>query len=167
MDANSKIGGKDDPNNVTANGKLLLDVVERQNLTIVNKLNLCKGIITRERITALKIEKSVIDYVIVCEGMKKYLEDMLIDEDIIHVLTKYAGTKGSKKKVLSDHNILYCRFSILYDQLNQQIRKEFFNLKSTEGRKAFLENTSNSEKLSKCFCKIEHFHITQTYFFMS
>ena len=106
MDANSKIGGKDDPNNVTANGKLLLDVVERQNLTIVNKLNLCKGIITRERITALKIEKSVIDYVIVCEGMKKYLEDMLIDEDIIHVLTKYAGTKGSKKKVLSDHNIL-------------------------------------------------------------
>ena len=39
MDANAKIGIKDDPNNVTANGKLLMDDVERHNLTIVNKLD--------------------------------------------------------------------------------------------------------------------------------
>ena len=90
---------------------------------------------------------------------------MLIDEDRIHVLTKYAGTKGSKKKVLSDHNILYCRFSILYDQLNQQIRKEFFNLKSTEGRRAFLEYNSNSEKLSKCFLQNRTFPHNSNIFF--
>ena len=168
LDANAKIGKenlKDDPNNVTKNGKILLDVVERQNLTIVNTLDLCKGVITRERASATKSEKSVIDYVVVCEDMKNYLEEMVIDDDRIYALTKYAGTMGSKKKVVSDHNIMYCKFSILFDCAPPQIRKELFNFKSMEGQKAFFEKTSSSVELSNSFSEIRSFpHNTNIFF---
>ena len=92
MDANAKIGKenlKDDPNTETPNGRILLDMCERQNLTILNTLDLCRGVITRERITVNNIERSIIDYIIVCEEMKQFLEEMFIDEDRIHVLTRY------------------------------------------------------------------------------
>ena len=133
LDANAKIGMenlKDDPNNVSGNGKILLDVVRRQNLTIANTVDLCKGVITRERKTLNNVERSVIDYVILCEDLNSYLEEMLIDEDRIHVLTKYAG----KRNIMSDHNILYSRFSIRYVVNPKSIRRELFNLKDKSGQ---------------------------------
>ena len=36
---------------------------------IVNTLSLCKGVITRERVTKDRVEKAVIDYVIVCDTL--------------------------------------------------------------------------------------------------
>ena len=53
MDANAKVGGKvikGDPHNITNNGKIMMDIIDRQNLTIANSLDICKGKITRERI---------------------------------------------------------------------------------------------------------------------
>ena len=52
MDANAKVGKdvlRGDPHKMTGNGKLMLDMLERQNLTILNSLDICKGCITRER----------------------------------------------------------------------------------------------------------------------
>ena len=149
LDANAKIGKenlKNDPNNISSNGKILLDICERQNLTITNTLDICKGVITRERITRNNVERSVIDYVIVCEGMKQYMEEMFIDEDRTHVLTKYG-----KKKVVSDHNILYSKFSILFESKPKTLRKEFFNLKDKTGQAKFLKETSIPEVLSGSF----------------
>ena len=168
LDANAKIGKenlKGDPNNATANGRILLDVVERQNLTIANTLDLCRGIITRERVTTLNVEKSVIDYVIVCSGLKDFLEEMIVDEDRTHVLTKYASTLGIKRKVVSDHNILFCRFSIVFDRIMNSVRREFFKLKDQEGQKAFLEETSNSLPLSSSFSKNRSFPHNANIFF--
>ena len=74
LDANAKLGSdiiKDDPHIMTENGQLLLDIMERQNLSVVNAMEECKGTITRERITTTRVEKSVIDFVIVCERMKE------------------------------------------------------------------------------------------------
>ena len=154
LDANAKIGRekiKEDPNNESPNGRIFLDIVDRQNLTIANTLELCKGVITRERVTLNKVEKSVIDYIVVCEEMKKYLEEMIIDDDRFHVLTKYAGKQGGKKKILSDHNIMFSKFSIQCEYKRKTIRKEFFNLKDKEGQAAFLKQTSFTEVLSKSF----------------
>ena len=53
----------------------------------------------------LESEKSVIDYLITCDILADVLDEMLIDEEREHVLTKYASRKGSRKKVESDHNI--------------------------------------------------------------
>ena len=54
MDANAKVGCeiiKSDPNKISNNGRLLVDLVERQNLAILNANDLCEGVITRHRTT--------------------------------------------------------------------------------------------------------------------
>ena len=42
----------DDPNNQTENGRLLIEMLARQNLHLVNASELCTGKITRQRIAA-------------------------------------------------------------------------------------------------------------------
>ena len=45
MDANAKVGNsiiKDDPHTRSSNGKIMMDVVERQHLVIANSLDICK-----------------------------------------------------------------------------------------------------------------------------
>ena len=168
LDANAKIGKqnlKNDPNDESPNGSILLDIMERQNMTIVNTMKLCKGVITRERVTTTKVEKSVLDYVIVCEVLKKHLEEMVIDEDRIYVLTKHAGKMDGKKKTLSDHNILYSRFSILFDPKPKTVRKEFFNLKDKEGQAAFLKDTSSTQVFSSSFVSERSFGHNASIFF--
>ena len=52
----------------------------------------------------------------------------------------------------SDHNILYAKFSIQYNDIAwKRPRKEFFNLKNPECQAKFKEVTSNSNKLKNCF----------------
>ena len=64
MDANAKVGEgviKNDPNSMSHNGRILMDIVKRQNLRILNTSNKCKGLITRMRETKDRLEKSLID----------------------------------------------------------------------------------------------------------
>ena len=92
LDANAKLGSdviKGDPNKISNNGGLLLELIRRQNLAVLNANDLCKGIITRHRTTVLGEEKSVLDYIIVCDFLLSYLEKMLVDENRMFVLTKY------------------------------------------------------------------------------
>ena len=154
-DANAKIGKeylKNDPNNTSANGKILLQLCKRQNLTILNTLDTCKGVITRERATVNGIERSVIDYIIVCKEMEHFLEEMKIDEDRNHVLTKYG-----KNITQSDHNLLFSKFSIKYSPLRNNNRIEIFHLKDKKGKEHFLKETSETDSLSRCFSEYRTF----------
>ena len=75
MDANAKLGGKifaQDPHETTENGILLSDMAQRQNLHILNNDELCAGVITRHRTTTNGEEKSVIDFTLVCEGLRVF-----------------------------------------------------------------------------------------------
>ena len=59
MDANAKIGKEyllSDPNDTSSNGKIMLQMIERQNLFILNTDEGCKGVITRQRVTVKGIE---------------------------------------------------------------------------------------------------------------
>ena len=132
MDANAKLGKKiikQDPHNITENGKLLKDLIDRESLSLLNSSDLCKGAITRHRVTKNNEEKSILDYIIVCEKLVEYFELMFIDEERNFPLTKYATTKGIRKMVKSDHNILYAKFSIEFRNSPwKQSRREVFNL---------------------------------------
>ena len=97
-DANAKFGNEiieGDPHNISVNGKLLLDIIREFNLIIVNSTEKCTGLITRIQKTKKKdtneinIEKSVIDFFIVCEDFYNSIIDMKIDEDRLHVLINY------------------------------------------------------------------------------
>ena len=93
------------------------------------------------------------------------MEEIIIDDDRTHVLTKYASTQGMRKTVRSDHNILFCKFSITFDCMKSCVRREFFNLKDQECQKAFLEETSNSTALSSSFSTDRSFPHNANVFF--
>lgn len=155
MDANAKIGKpfiRMDPNKMSNNGRIMLDMFERQNLVIANTLEMCDGTITRERIVENKAEKSAIDYIVMCEELLEHLIEMSIDESRINVLSRYRKTKdGIKRVVLSDHNPLFSKFSITFNRRPVIIRKEYFRFKCEESKKRFHDETSTTSKLSSCF----------------
>jgi exonuclease III len=120
MDANAKLRTRlfaKDPHETSENGLLLSEMAQRQNLHILNTDELCTGVMTRHRTTSAGEEKSIIDFTLVCEGLKLHFEYMVIDEDRTHVLTKYCKMKGSKKEIQSDHNVQYVRFNLKYQEV--------------------------------------------------
>ena len=124
----------------------MMEMLDRQNLCLLNSSDLCKGTITRHSLAAGKVEKSVLDYIIVSEGLYKQFEEMLIVEERYHVLTKYATTKGMQKRSESDHNILYSKFKLIFQRGQKYEQTEVFNFKNPEAQKQFLKKlmkTSN------------------------
>ena len=81
-----------------------------------------------------KIERSVIDYLIICDWLKEYLEDMFIDDDRIYVLAKYNKNGNTTK---SDHNVMTGKFSIKFHRNQAKSRTEIFNFKNKENQELF------------------------------
>ena len=82
FDANSKLGSNiipgDPCQSPSENGKLLLELLEQHpNLTLLNKTNLCEGIITRSRTANDVVEKSVIDFVLISDDMIPLIQSMI------------------------------------------------------------------------------------------
>ena len=51
---------------MSSNGRILFDILKRQNLIIVNATEKCEGVITRYKKTARRVEQSLLDYFVVC-----------------------------------------------------------------------------------------------------
>ena len=69
-----------DPHNQNKNGEMFSQFLSRnENMTILNSLELCEGLITRKRIANGKVEKSVIDFALVCNIMLPYVKKFFID----------------------------------------------------------------------------------------
>lgn len=154
MDANAKVGNeiiKGDPHKMSNNGRILLDIVKRQNLQIANSQHTCKGTITRQRILENKTEQSVIDFVIICAKLFEYLLETRIDEDKVYALSRHIKTKNGPRTITSDHNTIFSKFSISFNKQPRRIRKEYFQYKCEEGKKLFFNETSSTTKLSSCF----------------
>ena len=93
-----------DPRAQNKNGKLLEDFLKRnKNLTIVNGLSQCKGLITRSRLKGNKSEESILDFFIVCSKVLPYITQMVIDEEKQYILTNYQNIKHRGKATDSDH----------------------------------------------------------------
>ena len=150
LDANSKIGMEniiDDPNHISPNGQILLDIVERNDLIILNCTEKCIGTITRVRKSQVLDEKSVLDYFVVCEQFYQLVTSMEIDEKRKFVLTKYSSTLGVKSVVESDHNLLICKLNIKWNKKVKSDRQEVLKLKDSEGLLTFFDETSNCRQL--------------------
>ena len=154
MDANAKLGKECialDPHPRSSNGDLLFEFCERNNLVICNTTDLCQGTITRQRNTVNGVEKSILDYFIVCQEMFSYLTSMVIDEARAFVLTKYAKIRGKPVVTQSDHNPIICQFNCTWSDKMVDVKQriEIFNYKDPEGLIRFRELTS-SDTLSRC-----------------
>ena len=109
MDANSKLGKKyipNDPHAMSPNGKILAEIIERHALFVANGSRRCSGLITRQRITTTRTEKSCIDLLIFSNDIRNQFKSLLIDEERKYVLTRITNTKRGVVKKESDHNAL-------------------------------------------------------------
>ena len=68
LDANAKVGEIIENNpqlSISQIGRLLKDIIERNNLILVNGNDKCEGEITRQKMKKGNLEKSILDYFIV------------------------------------------------------------------------------------------------------
>ena len=113
MDANAKIGMLNE--NISRNGRYLLNVVDECDLEIINKSDVCKGTVTRVN-RKNPDERSAIDYVIATNTISSAITEMIIDEDGKYLLHGKAPT---------DHNsiILGMEMNSLNNQRCQKVTK--------------------------------------------
>jgi len=158
-DANSKLGPsviKGDPHNQTDNGRMLNEIVKRNELVVVNSLDdKCIGKITRKRSTGKVKEESIIDFVIASEDMEELIENMVVDEERNFVLSRYTKTKTGVKVKESDHNSIVTTIKTSWDKNKVSKRKESFNYKNKESLEQFKVMTSEGQFLSEVFSNEE------------
>ena len=156
MDGNLWAGSeiiKNDPRPQNSNGRLFKQFLDRNpNLTVVNNLNLCEGLITRARVCNGKLEESVLDFFIVCNLVLPFVKKMVVDEEKRHVLTNYEHVRHGGKANDSDHATEYLDLNVKI-VTEKPSRKEIWNFKSEECQKIFKKNTSETIEFTDCFTR--------------
>ena len=129
LDANAKVGKSVipvDPNITSENGKLLLNLIERENLFLQNISPLCRGLITRQRSKWREIYFGLLDYLRNITWLSRKNGYWWCS----NIFIKYASVKGKQKIVKSDHNVMFAYFDIQFQNMNfKKQRCEVFNLK--------------------------------------
>ena len=152
MDGNLHAGGeliKNDPNIQNQNGKLFMQFLRRNSsLVVVNSLDICKGLITRQRQVKEKTERAILDYFLVNDKMALFLKSMIIDEQKEFVLSNFSQEKKNKRVIESDHNGLILEMSLQFSYQKPE-REEMFNFRNKECQEIFKFETQNNEELLK------------------
>ena len=162
MDANTKLGPTyipKDRQKMCENGKVLDKVIKRNNLTVANGHTLCKGVITRKRVTTRSTEESSIDIVMLSDGLAQYVTNILVDEEQKYVLTRITKTKLGTTIKQSDHNGIITELNIPWKDSMKKDKIEILNFKNLASQKMFHEETSNNKYLSSTFEGPDHLDI--------
>ena len=146
-DLNAKLGKtvikNHDIHDMSANGKLLYDIINKYNLCVVNALRLCKGVFTRVN-NKNSAEKSVLDYVIVSSNLSDNIQSLTIDEGKLSA--PWRNLQRGKR--LTDHNAiifeLQCERSKGNDKSN---RKVVWNFNDDKGWEKFRDLMGNDSSL--------------------
>ena len=140
-----------DPRPQNRNGKLFQEFLERHpQLSVVNALTQCEGLITRMRQKDGKKELSVLDFFVVCDRVLPFVNKMVIDENKEFVLTNYQNVRHGGHAVDSDHYTQYMDMDLEFESEKPQ-RVEIYDFKNKEGQKKFKKLTSETDVFSKCF----------------
>ena len=167
FDSNAKVGKdivKDDPNVMSSNGKYLVDFIKRKNLIVTNNHKMCRGKITRQRKVEDREERAILDFLLICDEMELYFENLLIDEERKFTPFRCIRTKKGNKIVYSDHNMMISNFSIHHSKAKPR-RIEFFDFKEENGQRMFFNITDKSSKFTKCFNEGDSFERQTSSFF--
>ena len=140
-----------DPRPQNRNGKIFENFLsENPNLTVVNSLSLCEGLITRKRLREGKLETSVLDFFVVCSRILPHIRKMVIDEDRRYILTNYTQAKNGGKAIDSDHATEYMDLDLKIIHEKPE-RKEMFRFKDKDAMEMFKKSTSETKEFSNCF----------------
>ena len=162
MDGNLHAGPnliKNDPNRQNQNGKLFMEFLDRnKQLTVVNCLEVCEGVITRSRIVENKTEEAILDFCVVNAKVLPFVKKMLVDENKDFSLINLAQINKNKNFIESDHNALVIEMEINEHQEKPK-REEIFNFRSKVGQEAFKKETEVNEGLLNCFRNNQPFEV--------
>ena len=154
MDGNLHAGGnivKGDPNPMNKNGKLFVEFLERnKSLNVINSLNECEGVITRRRKLENKTEEAVLDFCVINDKMRPFLQKMVIDESREFCLVNVDQVKKNGRIIETDHNSMIIEFGIRIEK-QKPAREVMFNLKNKACQDKFKEETENNDDLIECF----------------
>ena len=140
-----------DPHTMSENGKILSNIIKRHALVVANGAKDCVGLITRQRSTTNRTERSCIDLVIFSSDLMKHFKHLLVYESRKHVLTKITKSQKGVVKKESNHIVLLTEFTCKIDATETRNKVEVYNIKNTECQKKFREYTSNTNMLSSIF----------------
>ena len=135
-DLNAWLGNKfipNDPRPQNVNGKCMADFLIRNNLTVVNGLQLCKGLITRIRKRKSSYENSILDFFVVCEKMLPRITSMEIDEAKLNIPSNYTQVRRGGRVVDSDHVPIEMNLDLKILPTHPT-RSTIYNFKSQQGR---------------------------------
>ena len=146
-----------DPNRQNNNGKRLEMFLKRnKNITLVNSLPLCEGLVTRKRQTQCLNEKSVLDLFLVCEKILPFVTGMHVDEKGEYQLSNFYGKHHKGTVTESDHAMIQLHMNLKFIAQKPQ-RTETFNFKNAESRYFFKDITTDTSEFSNCFLSNETF----------
>ena len=119
-------------------------------LVIGNNLDLCDGIITRQRLLENKTERAILDFFLMNDRMSSFLSNITIDEERNFSLSNFSQYKKNQRVIETDHNLMFADFDVSVPKRIPQ-RIELFNLRNTECQGRFTDETTNNEQLVNCF----------------
>lgn len=131
-----------DTNKRNSSGEILNEFLKRNpDITVLNGLSNCEGVITRRRQKLDKIEESSIDMIMTSENLTANLIHMKIDEEKEHAVTNFTKKHNKKKITSTDHNVITAEFGICVKKKVSQ-RIEIFNFNDPESIEKFKEATA-------------------------
>ena len=129
------------------NGKLLVNFVESNKLTIVNTLPICKGTKTWTRIRQGVTLSSTLDFFVVCERVLPYIMEMNIDNDRKYRITNF---RNKNKVTQADHVPMTMKVSLMVQPEKPQ-KIEILNFRNINSQLKCRENTTKTSDFSDCF----------------
>ena len=133
-DANVHVGGAAIPgckDEQDWGGVKVLEIIESEGLYLVNREELCNGIVTR--VDPRNGTRSTLDLAICNEHMFTNITEMVIDEKEEFRPTKYCGKKSTK----SDHNTILLKLNV--GKIANTKSVPFFNTRCESGQLRFQE----------------------------
>ena len=111
-------------------------------------MELCKGLITRVRkLCTGKVEKSVLDFFVVCSYVLTHVTEMIVDEDMKYAMTNFTQVPKGGKAVDSDHMTTVAKMKLNIVP-HKMPKKTVYNLKNSQCQKQFKISTSDTKEFT-------------------
>ena len=120
------------------NGKLFHMFLKKfPQLTVVNSLPLCEGLITRSRkLVTGKVEESSIDFYVVCSRVLPFVLSMIIDENNKYTLSNFSEAKTKGKATDTDHKTVILNMHLTVAPVKEK-KVEIYNFKDMKCQSVF------------------------------
>ena len=102
------------------------------------------------RKTTRGMERSILDFFVVCDKIIPYTTKMVVDEKREHALVNYRARKQTGRVIESDHNPLFLYLNLHFSKIRNE-RQEIFQFRNKESQHLFKVLTTNTTEFTDCF----------------